>query len=363
MPALEPVRRAVLAALACGTLLLTACSSGGSEGASTTEAVRLVEVDEVLQGIADDVIVPSYEALGSGLADLETATAALCEAPSTASLDAARSAWLDAVTAWQGTRAAGVGPALDERLMSDVAFAARPHVIRLLLERGDPVDVAAIDDEGAAARGLYAVEEALFGEGADELTGPQGARRCEYASSVATLAADAAEPIVERWTSGEAGQELVAGLDGDAQSSVAALANEATHRLEELDAMGLRDLAEASGPGELDETRRGGAADLRLADRKALLAGVSALVGDGTTRLSALVAAKDADTAERLVAAQAKADDAVSALPDSVTEAFEDPEAIEAAATAVADLKVLVSTEVASKLGVTITFSDSDGDS
>jgi predicted lipoprotein len=53
----------------------------------------------------------------------------------------------------------------------------------------------------------------------------------------------------------------------------------------------------------------------------------------------------------------------MDALPDSVTEAFEDPGAIAEAQAALMDLKVLLSTEVASVLGITIGFGDSDGDS
>jgi len=63
------------------------------------------------------------------------------------------------------------------------------------------------------------------------------------------------------------------------------------------------------------------------------------------------------------VAADEKAGKDLAALPDSVADAFDDPAAIKAASDAVAKLKVLVTTEVASQLGVTITFSDSDGDS
>jgi predicted lipoprotein len=363
MPLTRTFRRAAGAAAICGALLLAACSSGDARGsASTTEAPRPADVGAVLEGLASDVIVPSYEALGSSLATLDSTTAELCAAPSEGALDAARSAWGDAVAAWQQTRATGVGPALDERLMSDVGFAARPSVIVPLLAGDDPVDVEAMADEGAAARGLYAAEEALFGDGSEALTSSAGARRCEYAASIATLMVGDARPVIDAWTDGDAGQQLVAGLDGGPQSSVDALVNEGTHRLEEIDGMGLRDLAAARSIDDLDEARAGGAADQRLADRRALLAGVSSLIGDGSTGISALVAAEDPDTADRLVAAQARADAAMAALPGSVTAAFDDLEAVAAASEAIADLKVLLSTEVATKLGVTITFSDSDGD-
>ena len=46
-----------------------------------------------------------------------------------------------------------------------------------------------------------------------------------------------------------------------------------------------------------------------------------------------------------------------------MTTAFDDPDSIAAAQQAVAALKVLLATEVASELGVTMSFSDADGDS
>ena len=52
----------------------------------------------------------------------------------------------------------------------------------------------------------------------------------------------------------------------------------------------------------------------------------------------------------------------MNALPDSVEAAFEDPEGIAKAAEAIAELKVLIFTEVAAQMSVTVTFSDSDGD-
>ncbi|WP_421120661.1 imelysin family protein [Aquihabitans daechungensis] len=356
--------KASIVLLATG-LLLSACTSddGGSPEGASTEATVAVDTGEMLQGLADDVIVPSYVSLSEALGALGTSTDALCDAPSAESLATAREAWQETDLAYQRTRAAGVGPALEDRLMSDVAFAARPTVIDDLLESDDPVDEAALADEGSAARGIYASEIALFGEGSESMTSAAGARRCEYAASVAALAQDATAAVTEQWTDGDAVEDFVAGLDGGPQSSVALVVNEVSHRLEEIDAMGLRDMAEADGAEGLDPGRLGGPAGQRLASRKALLEGVLSAIGDGTTGISALTGVHDGDTRDRLVATAREADGAMAALPDSVPDAFDDPAEIEAASQAVAELKVLVSTEVASQLGVTITFSDSDGDS
>lgn len=348
-----------------GALLLSACSSddGGSAKTTTTAKPVPIVVGEVLQGLADDVIVPSYEQLGTTLGTLATDTQALCDAPSAEALATAQDAWSDAVAAYQRTRPTGVGPALDVRLMSDIGFAARQTVVDDLLASGDPVDHDAVADAGSAARGLYAVEIALFGEGSDALATAEGARRCEYVASVAAVADEAAQPVVEQWTDGDATEQFVDGLDGGPASSVAQLVNEVTQRLTELEGMGLLDMTKAKTVDDLDPSRVGGPADQRLADRKALMAGISGAIGDGSTGISALVGAQDADTRDRLVAADERAVAAVDALPDSVGDALDDPKAVKEASDAVTELKVLLSTEVASKLGVTITFSDSDGDS
>jgi hypothetical protein len=363
--ALPVIRRAVALGVVAGALVLSGCSSDGGSSAktTTTEATVPVDTKEVLQNLADDVIVPSYQDLSSSLAALSTTTQALCTSPSPKSLTSAQAAWSSAELAYQRTRAAGIGPAIDDRLMSDVAFAARQTVIDDLLESTEPVDRDAVADEGAAARGIYASEIALFGEGSDTLTSTAGARRCEYAASVASLASEAADAVTVQWTDGDATETFVSGLDGGPQSTVALLVNEVSHRLEELDTMGLRDMTTAKSIDDLDPSRVGGPADQRLASRKALLAGISAAIGDGSTGISALVGAHDADTRDRLVAADERADKALGALPDSVADAFDDPAAVKAASDAVKKLKVITSTEVASQLGVTITFSDSDGDS
>lgn len=358
--------KSLVAALMAGALLLSACSSGdGGGGGETTTTGKPVPVDvgEVLQGLAQDVIVPSYGQLSTSLDALFDATEALCVGPSQETLDAARTAWSATDVAWQKTRGAGVGPALDVRLMSDIGFPARQTVVDDLLESGDPVGPDAIADEGSAARGIYAAEILLFGKGSEVLATGDGLRRCEYARSVASNAQEAVDAVTKQWVDGDATKKFVSGLDGGPESTVALLVNELAHRLDELDVMGLRDMAKAKSVDDLDPTRVGGPADQRLADRKALFDGISVAIGNGTTGVSALVGAKDGGTRDRLLAANEKASLAMDALPDSVAEAYKDPAKIKAAADAVAKLKVLLSTEVASKLGVTITFSDSDGDS
>lgn len=90
------------------------------------------------------------------------------------------------------------------------------------------------------------------------------------------------------------------------------------------------------------------------------------VIGAGPTGISAIVRERSPETADRLEAAAAAASAAVAGIPESVAGVWVDDATREQAAVAaeeVAALKVILVTEVASQLGVTITLSDGDGDS
>jgi predicted lipoprotein len=363
-------RRRPLAALLAGLLLLAAFAVGCSgsddpstEGGSTSApgSTGGSGVQARLAEIADGVIVPAYQALAENVTKLGDRIDAVCTAPSTEALDEARAAWRSTYEAWQFARPGNVGPAMERRLMSAVGFEARPKAIAKLLDGTDPIDPEALSSEGAPVRGLHAVEEALFGEGADTLLTEAGARRCTYAASAVDLVGTAVDEVLADWNDGYR-DTFVDGPDGDPMASVAVIMNQLTHRLQELDDRGLRDLAAGGDYDDLKDARKDGPAAYGMAGRKALLDGLLALVGTPGSRAAGLVEERKADTAERLVALAAKADEQVDALPASMRETFADNQAVVAADEALAELKVLVSTEAASQLGVTITFSDSDGD-
>jgi predicted lipoprotein len=376
-------KRVVLAVLVGMSLLvaLTACSSdddsgddagadGGGGGGGDQE-----EVGGLLDTLAGDVIVPAYTELVERVDGLGTALDDLCAHPSPAGLDAARTAWRSAADAWQHTRPVGVGPAMDHRLMSEVGYPIRPDDVAEVLAGSAPITPEALDDTGASARGLAAVELLLFepqASDAELAAGPANGRRCTYAAAATTLAGTASQEVLDDWTgegaaAGEAYTEtFVAGMeDGDPQSSLAAVVNEVAHALQTIDDQGLRGIAVAEGPDDVPANQRDGAAGHRVADLRALHDTVAVVIQgpNGDDGLGRLVTARSDDTGQRLDDAQAAAVATVGALPDSIPDTLAAPDDLAAASDAVAELKVVVSTEVASLLGITIGFSDADGDS
>lgn len=357
-------RRIGTGLLAALLVAAAACSSGDDDGAGDSGAapeegpVDAASVEDLMTTLGTDVIAPAYDDLVTALEGLTAALDGWCAAPAAAAPEAARTAWATAADAWQRTRPVGVGPAMDRRLMSAVWYPARPGDVEELVTGAEPITPESLDAGSATARGLGTVEILVFGsEGADP------ARRCAYAAAATTLATTAAAEVAADWDGYP--ETLAAGIDGDPQSSLAALVNELAHALQTVDDQGLRGIALASSPEDVPETQRDGPAGHRVADLRALLATVQAVVEGpgGDDGLRALVTARSAETGERLDEALAAAAETVGALPDSIPATLDAPDDLAAAAEDAGELKVVLSTEVASVLGVTIGFSDADGDS
>jgi predicted lipoprotein len=361
--------RRISAVLAACLLVLGAGACGGDDGGSSSSPSN--GSGAALRALADDVIVPGYADLADRLDALAAAVDELCGAPGDAALESARAAWREAAVAWPATRAGGVGPAMERRLMGAIGYPARPGTVSGLLEGDGPLDPDALASEGSAARGLPTLELLLFDAGSAALAAPDpaGARRCEYAGSAATLAASAAREVLDDWTGG-----YVDSLASGGQDSVAALVNEVAHTMQEVDDQGLRVLANAETVDDLPSAMREGPAAHDLAELRAMHAGVAAVVlgGSGSDSgsdsgpggLLAVVEDRDPDVAGRLRSAVTESTDAFAGLPASTAEGITaQAAALAAAGDAAARVKVVVGTEVASVLGVTIGFSDADGDS
>ena len=168
-----------------------ACGSSGPDEA------------EVLAGITDDVIVPSYEALASETSALRDALATLCAAPSDAALSNAHEAWRRARAAWARSEASGLGPVLDRRSVGVVAWAiVQPERIDTLLASNPAVTADFVRNNiSSTQRGLGGIEYVLFADDAPSSLAAD-AGRCSYLAATAQVVADEAAGILDDWTVG-----------------------------------------------------------------------------------------------------------------------------------------------------------------
>lgn len=341
-------------------LLLTAC---GSDGASR---------DEVLIDITDGVVVPAYEALARDMTQMERDAGALCGAPSAASLDAARQSWRDARASWMHSEAVQFGPVMDRRSVRLVDWSPTDvDGIDEMLAEG-PVPIGDIREViGSDLRGFGAVEYLLFGEGAlDRLSGSEA--RCSYLTGMTEVIRDEADGILGEWVDGTTSRppyrDYFTGRSDSAVLSSAAVADAV--RTQVFLIRGIVDLRLANGLGLRGEPDfsmiPGTAADNGLEDIRNNLLGMRAVyqAAEEGLGLSDLVRPLSEETDEAMRANFVDALAAVDGVDGPLKVALvERPEQVRTLHERLTDLRRTLLTEVVSLLGVSVGFTDTDGDS
>lgn len=337
------------AALAAALVVLTSCA--GADRTSTLDA------------LVDEAIVPTFRDLAAATADLEVAAEALCHAPDAARLEQTGRALAEARSAWSRSEPLWVGPVMDRRSWAVIDWPASFEEIEALIADGDPITVDRLAARvGADQRGLQAVEYVLGrSDEASVLRSLEDERRCDYLIAITAVAATEAAEIQGDWEAdGPASARTT--FTEEASASVDDLVNDLVILLE-----AMTDTELGTALGVMDQTADAGAlaegfAALGLADLQAHSSGIrTVLVGDDEARGIAPLLGDD--LADRLEAAIDRVDLELARLNAPLSTALVEQRIdVIAARDALKTLQILVNTEVVSRLGVTIGFSDADGD-
>lgn len=320
---------------------------------------------DVLGDLADEVIVPAYERLAASTQTLAGATAELCSTLDPDDWAAARRALEDAWADWSYSEAMWVGPVMERRSWAVIDWPISPSEIEdLIADTAVEIDYDRLARRiGADQRGLGAVDYLLGPSGAADLDDLADPRRCAYLAGVAEVAAAEAALLPADWTADFEGEGPYRAVFVDSDGSgLDDVVNDAVFLLEAITDLelgaALGEMGREADPSRIAEGPAGlGAADLadRLEGLRAVLigpddaGGLSPLLGDD---LTGRLAARFAAAAAAVAAIEPPLLDAVATSPQTVS----------AARAAIKDLQVTIATEVVSRLGVTIGFSDADGD-
>lgn len=318
---------------------------------------------EALEATAVQTIVPAFETFAADAVALDLAAGEFCAAPSLDGLGVLGLAITDAHRSWATTETMWIGPVMDRRSWAVIDWPIDvDEVDELLANTSIGLDVDRIGQRiGADQRGLGAIEHLI--DTPDGLTGFDDPRRCDYMLGITEVITSEAELLIADWVVGseEFGpwSELI-GIDADA--NLDALVNDAVFMLE-----ATADAELGTALGEMDREQDVGAIvegplGLGAEELSGRIAGLGALfVGTpGAPGLSGLLGE---DLATRLGEQIATADAALADIDGALSAAVVDrPAVVSAARAAIKAVQVTVSTEVVSRLGVTIGFSDADGD-
>jgi len=352
------LRRAVGAVAVC-LLLSTACGGGPDR-------------PSVLTDLADEVVIPAYEKFQADSGALDAAASRLCSGPSDGALSDARAALAETRRSWSYLESMWVGPVMDRRSWAVVRWpVAVDEIEDLISDPSIELDRDRLTNRiGADQRGLGAVEYVLYESGDPSTSDVLGAlgdpRRCAYLTGVAETIASEASVVADGWTSswdgGEPYRGQFAAADGEGLDSVV---NDVLFLLESVTDLELGAALGAMGsaprPEAIDEGPAGaGVEDLvhRLDGARAVLIGGRSRPGSGLAPLLGedLPGRLSDQFTAALAAAQALEPPLRAAAVDS-------PAAVAAARDAIKAIQIMVATEVVGRLGVTIGFSDADGDS
>ena len=346
-----PSRLAALAGLA---LLLASCSGGPSHS-------------DVVADLTDRVIAPSYVRAADAMAALADATEQLCATPGTESLAEAQQAWRRARIAWKSTAATWFGPVMQRRSESFVDwFPIDRDRIERTAAREQPVSPRDIRQTLAATqRGLGAIEHLLFADRADEALRRQPGR-CAYTAALADVAATEVRQTSEDWERSYANIfKGEAALGIDAAEAVAMLVRAQVFLVREVTQIQLGPALGANGIEQDPSAAPAGPAGHWAQDLRAQIEGMEDVYsGAGGLGVGDLVAVLSEEANQRMLDSLAAVLTAIGELPKSLSGAAgdRDPEA-QALYDALVELGRTLNTEVVSLLGISVGFSDNDGDS
>lgn len=335
---------------------------------------------KILVDLAENVLVPAYTDAAAAAALLESAVTALRDAPSPATLAAARDAWRRARSSWKQTDAFLFGPANDIALVGGAIDTPSDFAkIEATSAAETALDASVVASLGANLRGLPGVEALLFDpakEDAALLAGLQE-RSARRARLVALLSADLRAKIVavrDAWTGGYAVELTTAGRGSTVfaaeRQAVDAVVNGLIAGAEVLTALrlakplGLDRSPPTPNAALLESTR----SDATIDDILAVLDGIEAVYrgrrgGKAGLPLSDAVAERtptgDAQFKELLEKAKA----AVRSIPGPLrTAVVERQGPVVAAYAAVREVKRSLAADIAGALGTSVGFNVTDGD-
>ena len=328
---------------------------------------------DVLESLTYRVILPGYTAAAGGMAQFSQSVDALCSGPSEEALGTARDAWREARGAWLRTESYRFGPAMDRRAISLVDWwPIDVEKIERNLAGEEPVTPERVKEFlPSTQRGLSVAEYLLFAPDSAGLADGSNPVRCAYLQSVASANSEEVAGILADWQgSGDSGGYAgyfdgtgsLALVDSDAEAEVVRslvfqVRSIANMRLGA--ALGVDVAADASAipSGDADNSRE---------DLLNQLGGIAAIYRDaeGGMGISARIRSISADTDTRMLAAIEATIAATESLEGSIIVQVEaNPAQVRAVYDNMKELQRVLNTEIVSLLGVSVGFSDTDGDS
>ncbi|HEY3254515.1 MAG TPA: imelysin family protein [Polyangiaceae bacterium] len=321
--------------------------------------------EQVLRSLVDNLLTTGIRGVDRTSTELHGAVSQLAAAPSAPATDAARAAWLSTALAWKRANAFRE-PQLAENseLVRGAFWPPRPRAIDDLARSDAPLGDEDVDKLGADVRSLYAMEYLLFAERSGSpfrIDEPQSARARQLLVACAGSAMRRAQSVAK----GFAASAFAARLASEGQDAINRIVALAVANIDSLVANRLATIVwiastKRSRPIDVE----GGPSGISHQLAAAVLDVTARLYeGEQGQGLGALVAAVAPAAHERVHGALAAALTSIRSFSQPLeTVALADRSKIDALVATCKTLEVALRADLASTLGVTLTFTSADAD-
>lgn len=334
-----------------------------------------VSREAVLRDTVGKVIAPACQELLAKSRDLTNALGGLSHSSSSDALNRARQAWMATMLAARAVQGCEAGPLTDRDAATAFSYSQiLPGRITGVLNSTRPLTAVYVEELGSPAKGLFALEHLLFGPRTMEtdaakaaspstmLASPQAPRLVTYLKLLAHDLEVRATQVSGDWSAADgAAKKFIAG----GQESINTLVNQLAMHLEVAAENRLGFVLRLPEPitrqYQRIECSPSGASQQSV---RAQISGIERLYrgGDGAG-LDDLVNQLNPSLARRIEAQFAATFSAIDALAAPLEDAVvKDRAALQSAYDKARALEILFKVDLASTLGVTITFGTNDGD-
>ncbi|TPE40264.1 imelysin family protein [Pontibacter mangrovi] len=199
---MKDLKRYSVMALAC-LALLSSCGSDSEDSSPDNDYDR----QAMVANYADNLIMPAYGNFKDKVEAMATAADAFVASPTAESLAAARTAYQQAYLAWQDVSVYEFGPADEQMLRTNLnTYPTATSQIESNISSGTyDLQLTA----NYAAKGFPALDYLLYGAGTEAAvveqytSGTNAANRKKYLQDVTNLVQQRAEAVYNGWTSGD----------------------------------------------------------------------------------------------------------------------------------------------------------------
>lgn len=339
---------------------------------------QTVSREAALRDLARNVIAAGYHDLASHCQAFSNAVAQFTAAPTQTNLDLARQAWTGVYESANRLRCFQTGPIVDHEYAATFYYVRiSPQGIEGEMQSTNTIDAAYVAQLGGNVKGVFGLEYLLFGHtgypGAQPLNasgvletfnGKNSERRRAFLLALARDVDFKAAQLAQDW-SAPGGQGAATKFANGGQSSINVLVNQLAHAVEDVNQAHVNFVLLLPKPfaGQIYRIEAS-ASGASLEGAVAYLEGIEKFYrGAGGAGLADVLKQVNAPLAKRINDQFDTALTAVKAIGEPLDQAAQDKrDAVQKASDQVKALEILFKVDLASALGVTISFVSGDGD-